>query len=52
MADPKLTARERVEILCDEGSFVEEFAAALTHVTDFGMAERRRPGGEPRHRDR
>ena len=44
MAETKLTARERVEALCDGGTFVEEFAEALTHVTDFGMAERRRPG--------
>jgi acetyl-CoA carboxylase carboxyltransferase component len=40
----KLGARERVETLFDTGSFVEEFAGALTHVTDFGMAERRKPG--------
>jgi methylmalonyl-CoA decarboxylase subunit alpha len=39
----KLTARERVERLLDPGSFVEEFMLAETQVTDFGMAERRRP---------
>ena len=44
MSEAKLSARERVEALCDPGSFVEEFAGALTHVTDFGMAARRRPG--------
>ena len=43
-AEGKLTARERVEVLCDPGSFVEEFMLAQTHVTDFGMAARRRPG--------
>jgi acetyl-CoA carboxylase carboxyltransferase component len=43
-ADGKLGARERVEGLCDPGSFVEEFAHALTHVTDFGMGARRKPG--------
>ncbi len=44
MADGRLSARQRVEALCDPGTFVEEFAEALTHVTDFGMAERRKPG--------
>ena len=44
MAETKLSARERVETLCDQGTFVEEFAGALTHVTDFGMAARRKPG--------
>ncbi len=35
----KLTARERVELLLDEGSF-EEFDMFVTHrTTDFGMAE-------------
>jgi len=40
----KLTARERILALLDPDSFVEEFALAETHVSDFGMAERRRPG--------
>lgn len=42
-ADGKLTARERIERLLDPDSFVEEFMLAETQVTDFGMAERRRP---------
>ncbi|MBT8460419.1 MAG: methylmalonyl-CoA carboxyltransferase, partial [Boseongicola sp.] len=38
-AKGKLTARERVELLLDEGSF-EEFDMFVTHrTTDFGMAE-------------
>jgi acetyl-CoA carboxylase carboxyltransferase component len=44
VTEGKLSARQRVETLCDEGSFVEEFAQAMTHVTDFGMAARRKPG--------
>ena len=40
----KLSARERVELLLDEGSF-EEFDMFVTHrCTDFGMAETRHPG--------
>jgi acetyl-CoA carboxylase carboxyltransferase component len=39
----KQTARERIAALLDPGSFVEEFMLAETHVTDFGMAERRLP---------
>jgi methylmalonyl-CoA decarboxylase subunit alpha len=42
-SEGKLTARERVTALLDPGSFVEEFQLAETHVTDFGMAERRQP---------
>jgi acetyl-CoA carboxylase carboxyltransferase component len=42
--EKKLTARERIAALLDPDSFVEEFGLAETHVTDFGMAERRRPG--------
>ena len=35
----KLTARERIELLLDEGSF-EEYDMFITHrCTDFGMAE-------------
>ncbi len=41
----KLTARERLEILLDEGSF-EEYDMFVTHrCTDFGM-ERDRPAGD------
>ncbi len=40
-AKGKLTARERVELLLDEGSF-EEFDTFVAHrCTDFGMAESR-----------
>jgi len=40
----KLTARERIEALLDEGSF-EEFDMFVTHrCTDFGMAATRPPG--------
>ncbi|HEY3117623.1 MAG TPA: carboxyl transferase domain-containing protein, partial [Chloroflexota bacterium] len=42
-SEGKLTARERIERLLDPGSFVEDFMLAETQVTDFGMAERRRP---------
>jgi propionyl-CoA carboxylase beta chain len=41
----KLSARERVELLLDEGSF-EEFDMFVTHrCTDFGM-EKNRPAGD------
>ena len=41
----KLTARERVELLLDEGSF-EEFDMFKTHrCTDFGM-EKQKPAGD------
>ena len=40
----KLTARERIEILLDEGSF-EEWDKFVEHrSTDFGMAEQKIPG--------
>lgn len=40
----KLTARERIEVLLDEGSF-EEFDIFVEHrATDFGMAEQKIPG--------
>ena len=43
-AKGKLTARERIELLLDEGSF-EEFDMFVRHrCTDFGMAENRPPG--------
>jgi propionyl-CoA carboxylase beta chain len=41
----KLTARERIDLLVDDGSF-EEFDMFVTHrCTDFGM-ERQRPAGD------
>jgi propionyl-CoA carboxylase beta chain len=40
----RLTARERIDLLLDEGSF-EEFDMFVAHrCTDFGMAETRLPG--------
>ena len=40
----KLTARERLDVLLDEGSF-EEFDMFVEHrATEFGMAKRRIPG--------
>ncbi|MGH1465869.1 MAG: acyl-CoA carboxylase subunit beta [Cognatishimia sp.] len=43
-AKGKLTARERVELLLDEGSF-EEFDMFKAHrCTDFGMQEQKLPG--------
>ncbi|BBE71586.1 acyl-CoA carboxylase subunit beta [Oharaeibacter diazotrophicus] len=43
-AKGKLTARERIEILLDEGSF-EEFDMFVEHrCTDFGMDETKMPG--------
>jgi propionyl-CoA carboxylase beta chain len=43
-AKGKLTARERVEVLLDEGSF-EEFDMYVTHrATDFGMASQKVAG--------
>lgn len=40
-AKKKLTARERIEYLMDEGSF-EEIGALVTHrTTDFGMADQK-----------
>ena len=41
----KLTARERIELLLDEGSF-EEFDMFISHrCTDFGM-ENNKPAGD------
>ncbi len=43
-AKGKLTARERVDLLLDEGSF-EEFDMFVEHrATDFGMADQKIPG--------
>ena len=43
-AKGKMTARERLSILLDEGSFQELGALATHQVTDFGMADKRFPG--------
>ncbi|MBI5301489.1 MAG: acyl-CoA carboxylase subunit beta [Chloroflexi bacterium] len=40
----KMTARERLALLLDEGSFQELGALATHNVTDFGMDEQRFPG--------
>ena len=40
----KLTARERLELLLDPGSFVELGTLVTTRATEFGMAEKRFPG--------
>ncbi|HTQ85734.1 MAG TPA: carboxyl transferase domain-containing protein, partial [Candidatus Solibacter sp.] len=37
----KLTARERIELLCDEGTFEELDKYVAHRSTDFGMAEQR-----------
>lgn len=43
-AKGKLTARERIDLLLDEGSFVELDRFALHRCDNFGMEERRVPG--------
>ncbi len=43
-AKGKLTARERLALLLDDGSFQEMGALATHGVTDFGLAEQRYPG--------
>jgi len=40
----KLTARERLDILMDQGSFVETDPFAVHRANDFGMADKRPPG--------
>ena len=40
----KLTARERIEALFDEGSFIELDDMRLAHATDFGMEKKRKAG--------
>ena len=40
----KLTARERLALLLDEGSFQELGALATHNVSDFGLSEQRFPG--------
>ncbi|MEX0836609.1 MAG: carboxyl transferase domain-containing protein, partial [Nitriliruptor sp.] len=37
----KLTARERVDLLLDEGSFVETDAFAVHRATGFGLEDKR-----------
>ncbi|GAA2183792.1 acyl-CoA carboxylase subunit beta [Brooklawnia cerclae] len=43
-AKGKMTARERLSILLDEGSFQELGALATHQLTDFGMDDKRFPG--------
>ena len=43
-AGGKLTARERIDLLLDTGSFVEIDALVTHRCTDFGMADQRIPG--------
>lgn len=40
----KLTARERIDLLMDEGTFVEMDKLKTHRCTDFGMAEKKIPG--------
>ena len=40
----KLTARERIELLLDQGSFVELDKFKTHRATDFGMADKKIPG--------
>ncbi len=40
----KLTARERIDLLCDPGSFVELDKFVTHRCSDFGMAEQKIPG--------
>ncbi|HEY0715120.1 MAG TPA: carboxyl transferase domain-containing protein, partial [Polyangia bacterium] len=40
----KLTARERIALFCDPGSFVEIDKLVTHRATDFGMAEQKIPG--------
>ena len=43
-ASGKLTARERMEALFDDGTFVEINDMILSRATDFGMDRKKRPG--------
>ncbi|WP_353057953.1 acyl-CoA carboxylase subunit beta [Propionimicrobium sp. PCR01-08-3] len=43
-AKGKMTARERLSILLDEGSFQELGALATHNLTEFGMGDKRYPG--------
>ena len=40
----KMTARDRIDFLLDEGTFVELDTFATTRCADFGMDQRRTPG--------
>ena len=40
----KLTARERLDLLLDEGSFVELDRFVTHRCTDFGLADQQYPG--------
>lgn len=40
----KLTARERLEVLLDEGSFLEYDQFVEHRCTDFGMEKKKTPG--------
>ncbi len=40
----KLTARERMEALFDDGTFVETDSMMTSRATDFGMDRKKRPG--------
>jgi propionyl-CoA carboxylase beta chain len=40
----KLTARERIELVCDPGSFLEIDKLVTHRCTDFGMADTKIPG--------
>lgn len=40
----KLTARERLEALFDDGTFTETDALVLSRATDLGMDKKKRPG--------
>ena len=40
----KLTARERIELLLDKGSFIEHQVYVQSRSTDFGMADKHLPG--------
>ena len=48
-AKGKLTARERIYALLDEGSFVELDALARHRSTNFGLGEKRPVGSDDRH---
>jgi len=39
----RLTARERISLLLDPGTFVEEFRFSESRCSEFGMEEQRRP---------
>src|SRR4051794_2451722 len=43
-AEGKLSARERVELLLDEGTFEEMDKLVVHRSTDFGMQDKRIPG--------